>query len=267
MCIRDSLRSFQSIYLFKSDEFETTITYARDITINIVGEVNNFGSFTLPAINTAFNALIAAGGPTDIGSVRNIRLIRNGERSRRIDVYEFLFNPDAQSDLYLQENDFIHVEVADRVVAIEGAIQRPFRYELIDGENLKTLIEYAGGLRDNAYSENIQVKRLQDNRYVLLDVNFSDLLQSNQDFELKNGDLIEVIETPEELKQYVEVAGAIRFPGDYAYAENIRVSDLIEKSILEEKARLDIAFIIQVAADSSISYKSCLLYTSDAADE
>lgn len=253
------LRSFQSVYLFKPDEFETSISYARDITINIVGEVNNYGSFTLPAINTAFNALIAAGGPTDIGSVRNIRLIRSGERSRRIDVYEFLFNPDSSQDFYLQENDFIHVEVADRVVTIEGAIQRPFRYELIDGENLKDLIEYAGGLKNNAYQENIQLKRLQNNRYVLLDINYAALLNSNKDFELQNGDIVEITETPEELKQFVEVAGAVRFPGDYAYSDNIRVSDLIQKSILEEKARLDIAFLIQVAADSSISYKKISL--------
>ncbi|MEM8906771.1 MAG: SLBB domain-containing protein, partial [Bacteroidota bacterium] len=248
-------RSFQNAYLFRPNEFETTITYARDITINIVGEVEQFGSFTLPATNTAFNALIAAGGPTDIGSVRKIRLIRSGERSRNVDVYRFLLDPGVANDFYLQENDFIHVEVADRVVEIQGAIQRPFRYELIEGEQLLALIKYAGGLKDKAYRENIQITRLQNNGYVILDVNLSQLLAEGEDFTLQNGDLINVKTTPEPLRSYVEIAGAIRFPGLYEFSEGIRVSNLLDKSILEKNARLDIAFVIQTAADSTVSYQ------------
>ena len=253
------LRSFQRNYVFQPSQFEITITYSRDIRINIVGEVANFGSFTLPATNTAFNALMAAGGPTDIGSVRNIRLIRSGEKSRQIDVYAYLLNPGIAQDFYLQENDFIHVEVAERVVAIEGAIKRPFKYELIKNEELIELLNYAGGVTENAFQDNIQIKRLENNKYILIDVNLKKIKATRGNFSLKNGDIISIKEVPKTSLQFVESSGAVRFSGQYAYTKGIRVSDLIEKSILEENARLDIAFIIKTSPDSTTSYQKISL--------
>ena len=100
--------------------------------MNIYGEVFNPGAFNIPAINTAFNALVAAGGPTDIGTVRFIKLIRAGEKPRNIDVYEFMVNPAVQEKYYLQDNDVLQVAVSERIVEITGAVKKPFKFELID---------------------------------------------------------------------------------------------------------------------------------------
>ncbi len=252
-------RSFQKAYLFRPSQFEVTVSYARDITVHIVGEVLQYGSFTLPATNTAFNALMLAGGPTDIGSVRNIRLVRSGEPARTLDVYRFLLDPDASQEVYLQNNDFLHVAVADRVVEVEGAVKRPFKYELTEGENLVDLLKYAGGLSNNAFSENIQVTRRQDGKNVLLDVNLRKLAADNADFELENGDIVLVRTIPVPLDRYVQAKGAVRFPGEYEHNDEMRVSDLVGKSILEESARLDIAFLIKTGADSTVSYQRIFL--------
>ena len=154
------LRSrFSNYYRFGQNQFEVIVTYPRTITVNIVGEVLNSGSFTMPAINTAFNALAASGGPSDIGSVRNIKLIRPGGKNRVMDVYEYLLDPTVNKDFYLEDNDIIFVEIAERLVSIKGAVKKPFKYELKSEEQLMDLVKYAGGLKVDAYKGNFQVKR------------------------------------------------------------------------------------------------------------
>ncbi|MEM1322167.1 MAG: SLBB domain-containing protein [Bacteroidota bacterium] len=245
---------FAQYYRFRPEEFEVTITYARTITINIYGEVFSPGSFTIPATNTAFNALIASGGPSDIGSVRNIKLHREGEIPRQIDVYEFMNNPSVREDFYLQENDFIHVPVAERVVSIQGAVRRAFKYELIEGENLLTLIEYAGGLDDNAYRNNIQIKRYVDDEERLIDVNLSQLLSNGQNFPLLSGDEVIVNVIPKPYKNFVSVDGAVEIPGKYEMSAGMKISDLMEKGGLAEVARIDIAFLLRTNADGTVNY-------------
>ena len=103
-----------------------TLNYSRSITINIVGEVKRSGSYTLPAINTAVNALMAAEGLTNIASVRQIKLIRSGSPEKVIDLYAYLNDPTVQQDLYMQDNDFLYVPIAQRTVTIRGAVNRPY---------------------------------------------------------------------------------------------------------------------------------------------
>lgn len=119
---------FKRFYRFNSNQIEVALNYSRTININIVGEVVQYGAYTLPAINTAFNALIAAGGPTNIGSVRKIKLIRRGVETT-MDVYKFINNPAIDKNFYLENNDYIQVPVAGKVVSITGAIKRPYKYE------------------------------------------------------------------------------------------------------------------------------------------
>jgi len=247
---------YAEYYRFRPEEFEVIVNYARNITVNIVGEVFQYGSFTIPAINTAFNALMASGGPTDIGSVRNIKLIRPGEQVRKIDIYEFLLNPNVAQDLYLQDNDIIHVEVADRVVAIEGAVKRPFKYELIKGENLLKLLDYAGGLEDNAYKSNIQITRFVNDDIRIIDVNLNELYKSGRDFELFGGDKVVINTIKEESEDdFAEIAGAVEMPGKYAITKGMKLAELMEKGILRKEARTDIAFLLRIQRDSSIVYE------------
>ncbi len=246
---------FSQFYRFRPEEFEVTITYSRTITVNIYGEVFSPGSFTIPATNTAFNALIAAGGPSNIGSVRNIRLIRAGVQSKRIDVYEFMIDPTVQEEFYLQANDIIHVGVMDKLVTINGAIRRPFKYELLEGEELKQLIKYAGGLQDNAYQGNIQIKRFEDDKEKIFDVKLNDLLRSNSDFKLLSGDEVTVLTIPEKIENFVKISGAVEFPNNYEISAGMRIKDLLDKGVLSKSARTDVAFLIHVRSNNTVNYE------------
>ncbi len=245
---------FGQYYAFRPEEFEVTINYSRTITVNISGEAINYGSFTIPAINTAFNALVAAGGPSDIGSVRKIKLIRAGQQAQNIDIYQYLLNPTESANYYLEENDFIHIPTAERLVEINGAIKRPFRYELIEGENLKQLIEYAGGFQPRAYLGNIQVRRTINGEQVILDIDYNDLQQKNIDFTLLPDDAVTVKIIPEPYDRFTEIQGAVELPGRYAFTPNMRVSDLIQKGQLREGARSDVAYMQRSNLDGTARY-------------
>ncbi|MEO6037266.1 MAG: SLBB domain-containing protein, partial [Saprospiraceae bacterium] len=239
------LSRFSQFYVFRPEQFAVSLSTSRTITVNVFGETKNYGSFTISAVNTAFNALVAAGGPTDLGTVRNISLIR-GRTTKRLDVYELMNNPAIQYDYFLENNDIIHVPVAERIVGIRGAINRPFRYELIKGENLVKLIEYAGGLGANAYREIVQVRRFENDRQVLIDVNLKTLLAGKQDFTLLNGDEVIVRTIPSPIENTASITGAVELPGPYSLTETRRVSDLLRKGVLQREARTDLAFLLRI---------------------
>ncbi len=252
-------KRFGLYYRFRSEEFAVTISHARTLTVNIYGEVPNPGGFTLPATNTAFNALVAAGGPTDIGSVRNIRLIRDGEEPRVIDVYEFMNDPSVKNDYYLQDNDVILVDLARKVVAINGAVKRPFRYELKGAENLIQLIEYAGGFQKNAYLDAIQLKRFENNEEKIIDVDLKALQASGSDYKLLHGDEIMVKAIPRSYQNYVEIIGSVDFPAQYEYRDGDKALDLIQKGILTENARKDVAYLLRTRDDGTVRYEKLKL--------
>lgn len=249
---RELLRSrFAQFYRFAPEQFAVSLSTARSITINIFGETQQYGSFSLSAINTAFNALAAAGGPTDIGSVRNVKVIR-GRDTKLLDVYQFMSNPAVQYDFFLEDNDILHVPVAERVVGVRGAVRRPFRYELTAGENLAQLLNFAGGLTANAYREVVQVQRFENDRQVLLDVPLSSLLAQKQDFALLNGDEVIVRSIPSPIENTASVDGAVELPGAYSLADTRRVSDLLKKGGLRRESRTDAAFLLRTQPNGSL---------------
>ncbi|MBK7010360.1 MAG: polysaccharide biosynthesis/export family protein [Saprospiraceae bacterium] len=168
-------RNFRNYYLFSPDNFKLSVTTARTINVNIFGEVFNNGSFNISAVNTAFNALVAAGGPGDLGSVRQIKLLRPGKAPKNIDVYQFLNNPVVSQEFYLQDNDYIQVPIAQKLISIKGGINRPMQYELLPEENLNHLLKYAGGIKAGALKRNVQVKRFENDAEVILNVDLSEL--------------------------------------------------------------------------------------------
>jgi protein involved in polysaccharide export with SLBB domain len=235
---------FSRAFVFREDQFSLSLSTARTITINIFGETEQYGSFTVSAINTAFNVLAAAGGPTDIGSVRNIKITRNG-KVKELDVYAFMNNPGLQYEYFLDNNDVIFVPVAEKVVNIQGAINRPFAYELKPGESLKDLVLFSGGFAPNAYRNRLQIRRNIVDRTVLIDVDFT----KNQDFQLQNGDQVLVIALPVEVQNTVTVSGEVDFPGAYALDQTLDLSALIFKSQPKRTARQDIAFVMRKKVD------------------
>lgn len=250
---REILRGrFAQYYSFGPNEFEVTVSYSRVITVNIVGEVFNAGSYEIPATNTVFNALAAIGGPTDLGSVRRIKLLRNGEPARVFDVYEFLADPGVESKFFLQNNDYIHIPIYEKLVTINGAVRRPYKYELIEGENLRQLIDYAGGLKENAYRGNIQVKRYIQNEERIFDVDLEALLAANGDFELFSGDEITVAIIAKPYENYAEVNGTVEFPGRYQLTPGMRVTDIVDKARLQRESRTDVAYLFRTMPDQTV---------------
>lgn len=244
---------YSQAYLITRDQFQVTVQQARLMTINVFGEVEVPGSYTMPAINTAFNALAAAGGPTALGSVREIRIIR-GNQTIPVDVYSFMANPRSAKDYFLQQNDYIHVPVARKVVEVRGAVTRPMKYELLEGENLDALIGYAGGPKANAYLSDVQVTRYLQDRRVVAGVNYRELLASGGDYVLYNGDVITVREVRDEVDNTVTIEGAVSFPGEYAWRDDLRLLDLLQQSVLKPEARLDFAYLLRYNTDGTFRY-------------
>lgn len=239
---------------FRKGDFDVNIVTARTININISGEVFNYGNFNVSALNNAFNALVVSGGPTDIGSVRKIQLRRAGESPKTLDIYKFITDPLVGDDYYLQENDFINVPVAEKIVSIQGAINRPFKYELIGNEGLSDLIEFAGGLKDNALIQNIQVRRKSGNELDLIDIDYSQ--SRNTRFQLLDGDQV-VIKTAEtSIENTVTINGAVEVTGEFAFESGMRVSDLLKKSRLKENAITETVYLRRLNSDLvTVDYK------------
>ncbi len=243
-------KSFARYYNFKNDEFDVNLNYSRTITINITGEAIHPGSYTIPAVNTAFNALVASGGPSDIGSVREITLVRAGKTPVKLDVYEFLSNPNVAQNMYLQDGDFIHIPVAKKVVAVGGSIVKPFRYELKANENLSHLINYAGGFNANAYRSKIQIKRFQNGEQKLIDIAF----QKQANYALLNGDKINVFAIPTVYENFVEITGTVTLPGEYELEKGWRIADLLGKGKLLPESKLDFAFLQRKNNDGTYQF-------------
>lgn len=244
------------------DNSQTAINlnYSRAMTINITGEVFNPGSYNMPAINTAFNALVAAGGPSQIGSVRLIKVVSSGQPERILDVYEFINNPKVMEEFFLQSNDYIYVPLAERIIEISGAIERPFYYELVGNENLLELITHAGGLRPDAYKKNIQVIRYENDEEKLIDVDLTALYQAGKNFEVKDGDRITINQIEQAFANYATVKGAVRLPGTYEIKPTTTISEVLRKSGIIRSAIMQKIYIKRLREDLSIDYIPVNIY-------
>lgn len=238
-------------YTFRSDQFALTISTARTIMINIFGETKITGGFTLSALNSAFNALTAAGGPTEIGSVRTIELIRGSKRSI-IDLYAFMNDPVIKSKFDLQQNDILFVPVIQNLVTIEGAVKRPMRYELLPNENLNDLIRYAGGLNVNAYPKFVQIQRFMDGEIRLQEFDLSEVVSGKTKVPLQNGDIIRIKAIEKPMEQYVEISGSVYYPGTYDLQANSSLANLLSRALPTLQAKTDILFIERIRPDETV---------------
>ena len=238
-------------YTFRSDQFALTISTARTIMVNIFGETQITGGFTLSALNSAINALSAAGGPTDIGSVRNIQHIRGTKRTI-IDLYAFMNDPTVQYKFELQQNDIIFVPVVQNLVRIEGAVKRAMRYELLPKENLKDLIQFAGGLNVNAYPDFVQIQSYIDGEIRLFEYNLADVLSGKTKVSLQNGDIVRIKSITKPMDQFVEISGSIYYPGNYDLGANPTLSKLLANAQTTTQAKTDLIIIDRIRPDETV---------------
>tara|TARA_B100000795_G_scaffold136779_1_gene102150 strand:+ start:2298 stop:4823 length:2526 start_codon:yes stop_codon:yes gene_type:complete len=246
-------KKFSSFFDMQNSEIDVALSYSRVITVNIIGEVYNPGSYTIPAINTAFNALIAAGGPNQLGSVRNIYIKRDGVTIDSLDIYKFLFDPLKTNDIYLQDGDYLFIPPANNVVEMSGAINRPYTYEAKKGESVGDLIKYAGGFISTAFKDIITLKRLDYNNIKVYDIKQSDLFIEN----IQDGDQIIVNQISNKLSNVVTVNGDVGVSGEYEFTENETLLELLKRSkCITNKTFLEKVYIIRVNDDRTKTHLS-----------
>jgi protein involved in polysaccharide export with SLBB domain len=244
---------FSSFLDMQNSEIDVTLAYSRVITINIVGEVYHPGSYTIPAINTAFNALIAARGPNQLGSIRNIYLKRDGKTVDSLDVYRFLFDPSRSQDIYMQDGDYLFVPPANHIVEIIGAVNRPYTYEAKLGESVSSMIKYAGSYTTNAFKDIITLKRIEYNSTMVNDV-YKDHIQSTF---VQNGDKIVVNKISTRLSNVVTVRGSIGVKGDYEFIEGEKLLALLERAkCIDDKTFLEKVYVIRLNNDRTKTHIS-----------
>lgn len=246
--VRNNLASY---YSFRPDQIAVTIVTARTLMVNIFGEVGVSGGFTVSALNSAFNALAAAGGPTDIGSVRNIQIIR-GNVTRSLDLYAFMQKPDGKMKLDLQNNDIIYVPVAKNIVTISGGVLRPMRYEILEKEDLKTLIEYAGGLRSDVNYDFVQIERYVSGEKKLLEYTLSDVLSGATSIKPLNGDVIRLRSINKPMDKYVDIEGAVYYGGRYDLDKNSSLQALLSGAKPTFTAKTDFLFVERTRPDQTV---------------
>ncbi|MDP2337480.1 MAG: SLBB domain-containing protein [Bacteroidota bacterium] len=250
--IKDRL---SSSYTFRSDQLAVTIATARTIMVNVFGEAKITGGFTISALNSALNALSAAGGPTAIGSVRSIQLIR-GETRKTIDIYSFMNDPAAQFRFDLQNNDIIFVPVVKLLVSIEGAVKRPMAYEMLPTETLTDLIRYAGDVNMNVFPDFVQIQRYVNGEQRLMEYNLEDIRSGKTKVPMLNGDIVRIKAIGKPMDRYVEVEGSVYYPGRYDLSANPTLGNLLTNARPTLQAKTDLIFIERIRPDLTVEQLS-----------
>ncbi len=213
-----------------------TMGSLKSIQVFVLGDVKKPGSYALNSFTTISGALLASGGPSDIGSIRKIELKRNDKIISTLDFYDFLLKGDKSKDMVLQSGDVVFIPTAGPLAGIAGNIKRPAIYELKGKSNLLELFEMAGGLIPSAYTQQIQVERIEKNeREIVIDINDKDLIKS-KDIMLQDGDLVKVFPIVDIDVNAIFLSGNIKRPGKYEYKPGMRIKDLIgsTKDLLKE---------------------------------
>ena len=212
---------------YSSSSIKMTLGQTRTITVNVMGEVQNPGTYSLSAFATVFHALYMAGGVSGIGTLRNIKVFRNGKEISVVDVYDYILNGKLSGNVRLQDNDVIVVGPYECIVDIAGKVKRPMYYEMKKNESVQTLLKYAGYFAGDAYTKSVRVIRKNGSRYGVFNVQEFDM----NSFHLADGDSVTVDSIIPRYENMVEVKGAVFRPGMYQLGGNITtVRSLIESA-------------------------------------
>jgi polysaccharide biosynthesis/export protein len=202
---------------------DVNLSKIRSIKVNVIGEAVFPGSYTIPSLATAFNLLYAAGGPTEIGSLRNIEVFRGGKLLRKLDLYDFLLKGDLRDDVTLHDQDILLIPYVDARVVLNGAVRNPKIFEIKRGETLKTVLGYAGGFNEMAYSKTIRVDRITDTEKRILSVPQIDF----GSFLPQRGDIIIVDSVLAQFENKVQIVGGVYRPGSYQLSTGFGLKKLL----------------------------------------
>ncbi len=212
---------------YQGSQVKLSVGQTRTIAVNVLGEVTAPGTYSLSAFSTVFNALYLAGGVTDTGTLREIKVTRKGKVISKIDVYDYLVNGKLAGNVMLQDNDAIIVGPYENLVEITGHVKRPMFYEMKKDESLEALLKYAGGFTGDALKNSIHIERKSSEGQTVYSVNEKDFAS----FTTHDGDSIYVEAAIERYKNMLSVSGAVFFPGKYQLSKEVNsVKSLLKQA-------------------------------------
>ena len=203
---------------YANSNITLTVGETRFIQVQVMGEVMVPGTYTLSALSSAFNALYAAGGISEIGTLRDIKVFRQGRVVSTIDVYDYILNGNTKGDIRLADNDVIVVGPYECLVNIRGKVKRPMFYEMKENESVSRILDYAGGFAGDAYTDNVRLIRKSGREYSVYTV---DEFEMNG-FLLKDGDSLYVDSVIPRFSNMAEIRGAVFHPGQYQMDGSIK---------------------------------------------
>lgn len=256
-----SLKSYLSkIYSGLAQEEPTTyakvaLGKTKTVTVNVVGDVEKPGSYTLPALSTIASAMYLAEGPNDLGTIRQINLYRNNKLVSSFDLYEFIVKGSFSSNVSLEDNDIISVAPYSGLVTVMGGVKRPMKYEVKPGETIDKVLAYAGGFSDIAFTDKVHIDRIAapGNTEGATGESFDVMAEQFGTFQLKDGDVVTVNTNGQQFRNRVKIAGAVWRPGTYAINSNTsNLKQLIQAAGgLKEDAHLERGFVVRYGEDRS----------------
>lgn len=208
-------------------DIQVTLGQVRTIQVDILGEVATPGTFRMSPFSSVFHALYRAGGINDIGSLRNIQVLRSGKKVAGVDIYDYLFKGKTSGNIRLQEGDVIIVPPYEQLVNIDGNVKRPMYYEIKPDETVKSLLDYAGGFTGDAYGGMVRLSRQSGTENELYNIDRGEFAT----YRLQDGDIITVGTILDRYANRVELKGAVYRPGMFAIGDGLKtVRDLIDKA-------------------------------------
>jgi len=225
-----------------------TLGNIRSIKVTLTGFVTRPGTYTLPSLANVFHALYASGGPSEKGTYRNIRLIRNNEVIETVDAYDFLTRGIQPGNVRLEDGDVIHIPVFERHVTVDGSVNNPGIFEPLATESLADVLRFAGNFTPDAYTAKVKVLQITDRERSVADVYAEDF----GTYTPKNGDQFIVEEILDRYANRVEIEGAVFRPGKYALTEGLTLRELIQRADgLKEDAFMARAYINRLKPDNT----------------
>lgn len=235
---------------YSSSNIKLTVGQTRTIMVNVMGEVKAPGTYTLSAFASVFHALYMAGGTSEIGTLRNIKVYRSGKLVSNVDIYDYILNGKLTGNVRLADNDVIVVGPYDCLVNITGKVKRPMYYEMKKTESVQTLLKYAGGFTGDAYTKSVRLLRKNGKEYGVYNITEFDMAS----FRVSDEDSISVDSILPRYANTVELKGAAFRPGKYQLGGEITsVKSLLETADgLREDAFTKHAVMHRMKADRTL---------------
>jgi polysaccharide export outer membrane protein len=217
----------------------------RSMRIFVLGDAYKPGPYTLSSLSSITHAIFAAGGISDIGSLRNIQLKRAGKLIKTLDLYDLLIDGDSSNDVLLQSGDVVFIAPVGKTVSIDGEVRRPAIYELVTGDDFANVLTMAGSLLPSAYAKSTIIERYNQNDLrSVINIDFTNAKQLSS--KAQDGDFVRVMKAADMFSQSITLIGALTRPGKYQWEQGQRVTDLLPHANSHLLANADLTYSLVI---------------------